>query len=146
MGALILPSTGPVYLDSNVIIYSAERVAPYDNLVKPVWDAARSGQFGIVTSEITLVETLVIPIRSGDALLEAGFRALLTHSQELSMEPVSLDILETTLTIRAEKGLKMADAIHASTALRTGCTLFVTNDPIFRRVDGISVQVLSDLL
>jgi len=35
--------------------------------------------------------------------------------------------------------------IYRATALAQGCTLFVTNDPIFRRVPGLTVAILSEI-
>ena len=35
---------------------------------------------------------------------------------------------------------------HAATALRAGCALFVTNDTDFRRVEGLPIIVLDDLV
>ena len=36
--------------------------------------------------------------------------------------------------------------IHGATAVQAGCVLLVTNDPKFRRIAGLSVVVLDDLL
>jgi predicted nucleic acid-binding protein len=43
-------------------------------------------------------------------------------------------------------GLKTPDAIHAATALQHGCALFVSNDVGFRRVPGLSLAILDDVL
>jgi predicted nucleic acid-binding protein len=43
-------------------------------------------------------------------------------------------------------GLRVPDALHAATALAEGCTLFLTNDPIFHRVSGLSEVILSEVL
>jgi len=55
-------------------------------------------------------------------------------------------ILERAAQLRAATNLKTPDAIHAATALEHGCTLFVTNDSTFRRVPGLPVTILADLL
>jgi predicted nucleic acid-binding protein len=43
-------------------------------------------------------------------------------------------------------GLRTPDALHAATALASGCILFLTNDPVFKRVTGLSVVVLSEVV
>ena len=41
MGSLMLPPSGPVYLDANGFIYSVERIEPYRTLLEPMWLLAR---------------------------------------------------------------------------------------------------------
>ena len=53
---------------------------------------------------------------------------------------------EDAARIRAQTGLATPDALHAATALSVDCTLFVTNDTDFRRVQGLPVAVLDDLV
>ena len=55
-------------------------------------------------------------------------------------------MFEDAALLRAETGLAIPDAIHAVTALRSDCALFVTNDTDFRRVQGLPVIILDDLL
>jgi predicted nucleic acid-binding protein len=55
-------------------------------------------------------------------------------------------ILEDAACLRAHVWLKTPDAIHAASALRAGAGLFVSNDPAFRRVPGLPVIILDDLL
>lgn len=146
MGSLILPSSGSVYLDANAIIYSYERVAPYSSLLDPCWNAAGPGSFEIVTSELTFLEVLVGPLKTGNTRLEAGFRALLLSSTDVTLIPIDRPVLERAAQLRAATSLKTPDAIHAATALEHGCASLITNDPAFRRVVGLTVQVLNDLL
>ena len=145
MGPLILPTGGSVYVDANAIIYSVERVEPYSNLLAPMWEEARAGRFTLASSELVALETLVRPLRDGNARLEMLFRSILAAA-EMNLIPATLAIWEDAARIRAETGLATPDALHAATALRTGCTLFITNDTDFRRVDDLPVVVLDDLL
>ena len=54
--------------------------------------------------------------------------------------------MEDAARLRAATGLKTTDALHAATALRTNCALFITNDTDFRRVQGLPVVMLNDLV
>ncbi len=63
MGQLNLPPSSLIYLDTVAIIYSIERFPGYDTLLDPMWQKLRSGEISIVTSELAVLETLVMPIR-----------------------------------------------------------------------------------
>ncbi len=99
----------------------------------------------MVCSELVIVETLVRPIRDGNADLAAAFHAVFA-APEVNMIPATRQLWEDTTRLRAETGLKTPDALHTSTALRAGCALFVTNDTDFRRIQGLPVVVLDDPL
>ena len=145
MGPLILPTGGLVYVDANAMIYSVERVEPYRSLLTPLWKAARAGGFTLASSELVALETLVKPLRDGNVRLEMLFRSILAAA-EIDLIPATLETWEDAARIRAETGLATPDALHVATALQAGCELFITNDTDFRRVQGLPVVVLDDLL
>ena len=145
MGPLTLPPNGPVYLDANGFIYSVERVEPYRTSLEPMWQQARAGQLDVASSDITVLETLVKPLREGDEVVEMLLRSMF-DAHEVSLIPATRELWEDAARIRADTGLKTPDALHAATALSAGCTLFITNDTDFRRVDGLPVVVLDDLV
>ena len=145
MGPLTLPSRGSIYLDASSIIYSVERNEPYFTLLAPAWQQAAAGQFVVVCSELVIAETLVRPIREGNADLAAAIRDVFS-APEVELIPTTRQLWEDTARLRAETGLKTPDALHAATALRSGCTLFITNDTDFRRVHGLPIVILDDLL
>ena len=145
MGPLTLPTHGPVYLDANGFIYSVERVEPYRTLLEPMWQQARAGDFNVASSDITVLETLVKPLREGDQVIEMLLRSMF-DAHEVSLIPATRELWEDAARIRADTGLKAPDALHAATALRAGCTAFFTNDTDFRRVENLPVVVLGDLV
>lgn len=145
MGSLVLPLEGPVYLDASAFIYSVERIEPYRSLIEPMWHQAHAGQFTVVSSELVVSEILVRPLRDGNRVAESLFRSLL-GANEVRLIEATRSLWEETARLRAHTGLKTPDALHAATALRAECTLFVTNDGDFRRVELLPVTVLNDLL
>ncbi len=145
MGALTLPESGLIYLDTSPIIYAVEKIPPYDDLLRPLWKPREDTPPYFVGSELLLLEALVKPVEVGDSLLQQAFRNFLS-AREIKLVPISTSILETAVTLRATLKLKIPDAIHAATALKTSCQTFITNDPIFRRVPNLSVILLDDLL
>lgn len=146
MGALVLPSAGTVYVDTAAVIYSIEQIVPYAGVLQPLWEAAAAGTFGVVTSELALLEVLVKPIREGKQQLEQRYRQFLTGTGEVHLLPIDRAVIDTAARVRADHALKTPDALHAAGALAVGCALFVTNDPVFRRVPGLSVAVLDEHL
>ena len=77
----------------------------------------------VVTSELTWLEVLVGPLKSGDAALEGTYRAALGTTPDVRMVPISRVVLERAAALRAAAGLKTPDAIHAATALTESCAL-----------------------
>lgn len=146
MGSLIVPTEGSVYLDANCIIYRVERIEPYTAKLLPVFEAATAGRIRLTTSEISLLECLIAPVRKKDRDLEDRFRSVFCQSRELQMASITTEVLERAIRIRAEHGLRTPDAIHAATAQELGVRAFYTNDPPFKRVKGLPVQVLSESL
>jgi len=145
VGTLTLPTSGTVYLDTNSFIYSIERIDPYRAVLDILWQAVSNGQFTVVTSEPTLLEVLIKPLKEGDATTATTFRTVLRHSPDVQMLPITLTVLEEAAKLRATMNLKTPDAIHAATALVNDCILFVTNDSTFRRLSALTVIVLNEI-
>ncbi len=122
-----------------------ERIEPYHELLGPMWRAAQSGRFTVVSSDLVVLETLVKPLRDGDAEIEALFRDRF-DAHAVRLIPALRPLWEEAARLRAAAGLRTPDALHAATAMQSECTLFVTNDGDFRRVEGLAVVVLDDLL
>jgi predicted nucleic acid-binding protein len=111
----------------------------------PLWDALDNGAARLVSSELTLLEVLVKPLRDANASLVNLYRDVLLHTHGLTCLPITRAVLEAAANLRSRHGLKTPDAIHAASALSVGCTLFVTNDARFRNVPGLNVSVLSEI-
>ena len=62
-------------------------------IAKPMFEAIAAGKLEAVTSELTLLETLVAPFRSSKLALAARYEAFLTRSRHLSLLPISREIL-----------------------------------------------------
>ncbi|WP_183191777.1 PIN domain-containing protein [Ancylobacter tetraedralis] len=120
------------YLDTNAFIEAVEtpgRTAEAFGMV--LQRAGRSNlPIASVTSELTLAELLVKPIRDRDEALVAAYNNLLAGGGEaVATIPISLDILRDAARILAHhKGLKLPDAIHVATAERASCTQILSSD------------------
>jgi predicted nucleic acid-binding protein len=133
-----------VYLDANTVIYAIEGYAKYSNLQAGLLIPLDAGVFTGITSEITLVETIVGPRKTGDTLTESDYRAFLTPSANLQIEPITLPILEKVIELRAQHGLKIPDAIHLATGMLARCTVYVTRDASWVKT-GVTVVEPQDI-
>ncbi|MBI3945646.1 MAG: PIN domain-containing protein [Armatimonadetes bacterium] len=141
-----MPDSGHVYADANVAIYSVDRHPTYAPVCAPLWRATQGGTVQVVSSELILLETLVGPLRNGDAVLAARREALWRRA-DTRLVPITRDVLREAARLRARHtALRTPDAFHAATALLSGCVLFVTNDPGFRRILGLPLAILDEVV
>ncbi|MGD1701805.1 type II toxin-antitoxin system VapC family toxin [Dapis sp. BLCC M229] len=146
MGQLNLPDSARIYIDTSVVIYTIEVNPNYWELLQPLWQKFQAGQVELITSELTLMESLVLPLRQSNINLIATYEDLLLSSV-LQLIPISLPILREAARLRATKlSLRTPDAIHAATAIAAGCTQFLTNDRKLRVVTSLPIVILDEAL
>ncbi len=146
MGQLALPNSAHVYIDTVTVIYAVEQTPTYGVLLNPLWNSLQAGNLEVFTSELTLMETLVVPIRNSDTFLIDAYEQLLL-SPQMQLIPISQPVLKEAARLRATTpSLRTPDAIHAATAITSGCTQFFTNDQQLRTVANLPVVVLDEVL
>jgi len=145
MGQLILPSSGNIYIDISVAIYTMEGSPDYYSLLQPLWSKFYAGEIQIISSELILMEVLVVPLRNGNNSLVVDYEELLLSSQ-IRLIPISQSLLKQAANLRATTNLKTPDAIHAATALSVNCSQFITNDKGFRNILGLPIAILNEIL
>ena len=145
MGSLTLPESGVVYVDAQILIYTVERFPAYIDALLPLWQASRTGQLEIVTSELSVLEVMVGPMQTGNQHLIDAYERLVTGT-EIRLVPVDMTVLMAAARLRAETSLRTPDAIHAATAALANCETFITNDLAFRSLRSLNVQVLRDVV
>lgn len=118
-----------VYWDTNVFIRMVESTDNISEQLNQVLDVAFAAGAPIVTSELTLAELLVDPLRAGDQLRIAAYRTLLEPGSFIEVQPVSRNVLEGAAEVRATwSTAKLPDAIHVATAEIAGCKVFLSSD------------------
>jgi predicted nucleic acid-binding protein len=135
---------GTVCLDTSVFIYFIEEDKRYLNTVSPIFEAINIGVLTAVTSGVTLLETLVIPLRHKNSAIAAQYEHLLTDSFGLTLVPLDLDLLRKAAELRATLGIKTPDALQIAAAKREKCTAFITNDRRLPEISGMKILQLSD--
>lgn len=142
MGLMQEIGQGPVGLDTCVFIYFMEEHPRYLPLVEPVFEAIDGGLLKGVTSSLTLLETMVLPLRSGDRRLARQYEHLLTHSRGLHLMELNLPVLRAAAELRAASGIKTPDALQVAAAREARCSSFLTNDRELGRLPGLKILEL----
>lgn len=118
-----------LYLDTNVFIAAFETDLPKGVAARRVLAAVDAGIIEAMTSELTLAELLVKPLRDADSDLAAIYRAVISPESGFSIVPVGRRILEGAAGQRARvAGLKLPDAIHLATAVDAACSVVASGD------------------
>jgi predicted nucleic acid-binding protein len=107
--------------------------------------AAKGKTVEIISSDRALMETLIGPLKAGDAALVNAYEQLFQQAQTRLL-PITQPILREAARLRATTKLRTPDALHAATSQQAGCVLFVSNDVGFRGVPGLPLVILDDLL
>jgi predicted nucleic acid-binding protein len=137
---------GRIGIDTAVFIYFIEEDCRFLPLVEPLFAEADAGGRELVTSALTLLEVLVVPMRAGDEELANRYEQLLTRSRGLRLVELSREQLRAAAQLRARTGIKTPDALQLVAAVTSGCTSFVTNDRRLPSIPGTRVVQLSDYL
>ena len=146
MGLVEDLGAGPVGLDSAIFIYFIEEHQAFFPLVLPLFEAIDQGRFEAAASSLTLLETLVVPLRAGNLPLAARYEALLTRSHGVRMVEIDLVVLRSAAQIRAATGLKTPDSLQLAAALTAGCRVFLTNDRDFPQLGSLRILRLDRYL
>lgn len=144
MGLIDDVGAGPVGLDTAIFIYFIEEHPTFLPLVEPLFDAIDGGHLEAVTSELTLLEVLVVPYGADDVELAGRYETLLTNSRGLRTLPLERALLRAAARLRSLARIKTPDALQVAAALSAGCTAFITNDRTLPAGLGLDVLELAD--
>ena len=132
---------GPVYLDTDGLLDLVTPMSPQDRTdLHEISLALDEGGLAFVTSELTILESLVHAVRTGDRNRETLLRRFLTPGSFVATVPVTLDIIEDALLLRANFNLRTPDAIHVASGMQAGCRVFLSKDAKWRRAGATLVS------
>ncbi|HZZ43250.1 MAG TPA: PIN domain-containing protein [Tepidisphaeraceae bacterium] len=135
------------YLDTNVFIYTLNAFPTLAPILTRLFTIIDIGQLQAITSELTLAELLVKPMRDGDIHAQQTCQSILLNNPRLTLMPIARHTLIESARLRAGSTLKLPDALHLATAILSGCDIFLTNDTHFRLpTSPINILLLSDLV
>ena len=133
-----------IYLDANVFIYAYEREGRQADAAWQVFEAVERGEFEAVTSELTLAEVLVGPLRKKDDKLAGQYHEILTSEGDFNVAGIERSVLVEAAFFRSVvKSLKLPDAIHLATARAHKCRYIVSEDGNLPQSSGLRIVKLS---
>jgi predicted nucleic acid-binding protein len=133
-------------VDTNPFLYWLEENPTYFDVSKRIFELVEERKAKLVTSTLTLTEASVLPYRMKDWRRVYRIHAVLDTYPHREWLPPTVAIARRAAIIRAEFNLRTPDAIHAATALISGATALITNDHMFRRIPGLEVVLLDEML
>lgn len=145
MGYLNIANGSKIYADTSVFIYTVESNPEYWSLLQPLWLKFDRNLIDIYTSELTLLEVLVNPIKQQDNLLISDYEQLLLDTN-IRLISINQSILREGANLRANMKIKTPDAIQVATALNLNCDLFLTNDLGLKNIPNLSTLVLKEVM
>lgn len=131
-------------VDTMPFIYLWERHPRYYPLSEALFRYLKEPHVKGVTSMITLIEACVYPQRQGRQDLVQAYERALLHSRQVQTLPVDASLARRAVTIRAQYGIRVPDALQVAAALEMGATVFVTNDRRLSKLNELAVIVLDD--
>lgn len=135
-----------ICIDTAPIIYFIEKHPKYITHLHPLFIEINKGNVEAITSTITitLLEVLVIPLKTGNKTLAEKYREILLYSEGFTTFEVLHEVSELAAKLRAKYNIKTPDAIQIATGILYGASLFLTNDPNLKKISDISVFILDD--
>ena len=134
-----------IALDTAPLIYFLEQRSPFAEALRPLFQLVDTGQATMVTSVVTLLEVLVLPLRSGNEALAQEYRDILLNGANLHTVAITPNIAYEAARLRAESRLKTPDAIQLATAMLCHADVLITNDRDFGDSPTMHILRLSDL-
>jgi uncharacterized protein len=95
-----------------------------------------------MVSDLTRMECLVGPLRSGDGALQNDFRSFFAAAG-VQVVPLTGAVCDRAALIRATTRFKPLDALHLAAAVEHGASVFLTNDVRLNAFTGLTVEVLT---
>ena len=145
MGVLADMEGAVVGLDTTPLIYFMEKHATYHPLLRPFFMGLANERYTAATSTVTLVETLVHPIRNNRLELAHRYRDILLNASHIMTYDLSPEIAQIAAEIRANHNIHTPDAIQLATAVYAGATFFLTNDRALLKYPRLKILVVDDL-
>jgi predicted nucleic acid-binding protein len=131
-----------LFLDTNIVIYAVEQNPVFGPRTRVRLAVVQAADDSLMISDLTRMECLVGPLRSGNTLLEAQFRTFFAAA-DVQVVPITPAVCDRAALIRATNRFKPMDALQLAAAVEHGANVFLTNDARLNSFTGLTVEVLT---
>ncbi len=129
-----------VFLDTNIVIYAVENPPVFGARATARLTALRASGAIFMVSDLTRMECLVLPLRTGDAL-EARFRSFFS-STGIQVVGITAAVCDLAAQIRAATRFKPMDSLQLAAAVEHKANVFLTADARLSSFTGLTVEIL----
>jgi predicted nucleic acid-binding protein len=136
---------GAIYIDANIIIYAIEGHVAFAGVLAKLVAGVEAARVDAVTSELTLAEVLVGPLRRGIPAGCVAFEIMPAPGSSLKTLPIDRHVLRHCAAVRARSSTRLPDAIHIATAELSKCRYFLTEDQRIKVTSPMECVRLADL-
>lgn len=116
------------YLDTNVVIAVVEGLNDLTDAQRDFLRRLDLGHAQAITSELTISECLVKPLRERRVEAVNAYLWFLDNRPELPVLPITRDLLIDAAGLRGNARMTLPDAVHVATARKSACDVLLTND------------------
>jgi predicted nucleic acid-binding protein len=130
-----------LFLDTNIVIYAVENPAALGPVANARLTAARAASDGFMISDLVRMESLVGPLKHGDAALEQDYRQFFAAS-DVTVVAITAAVCDRAARIRATNNFRAMDALQLAAAVEHGANVILTADACLGAFSGLTVEVL----
>src|SRR5438034_9759432 len=126
-------------LDTAPFIYFIEDVAPYADVLDPVFSLLESHALRAVTSTVTFAEILTKPFADKNFSLADEIKFTLKSFSSLSVASIDEKLGQVAALISARYTIRLPDALQLAAAIQRRANLILTNDKRFKQVQTVEM-------
>ncbi|MDZ7831130.1 MAG: PIN domain-containing protein [Desulfobacterales bacterium] len=122
-----------VLIDSNIIIYLTEEIAPYHELSRELFSMIEEGAGNAVISILSISEVMQGPLRAGKTDVAAAVKNYLLNFPNSHCQQITTEVLDSVGQHEQVnwKTLRTIDALIVASGLHNQADLFISNDRHF---------------
>jgi predicted nucleic acid-binding protein len=132
-------------VDTVIFIYVIQYEKKYRKFSDQFLSAINNDNLKVITSMMSLIETLVGPYKHSDHILLQFFQEAFADNSKIETKEVNEKVATEAAKLCANYNLSEQDGIQVATAITNNCEAFLTNDKTLKKVKDIEVLVLDDL-